>query len=142
MSPCQAGLGSSKITNGWFPGMSMGYLAKGRNRKYVSFGMKMLLYRKPPYITWNVPGFLTSHILPDNCYHSLDKGADTVQSTCTYLEKASSYFIRSLNAQYLQLSRYTILIKRTLSSWKSHMAHKKNLCIYRQTTKPYYNKRY
>ena len=100
MSHCQAGLGPSKITVGWFPGMSMGYLAKRRNKKHVSFGMKMLLYQKSLYITWNVPSLLTSHILPDN-YHSLDKGADTVQSTCTSLEEASSYFIWSLNTQYL-----------------------------------------
>ena len=112
MSPCQAGLGPSKITIGWFPGMSTGYLAKRTNIKYVSFGMKMLLYQKSPCITWNIPGLLTSHILPDN-YHSLDKEADTVQSTCTYLEDDSNYFIRSLNTQYLLFSRYKILIKRT-----------------------------
>ena len=141
MSPCQAGLGPSKITIGWFPGMSTGYLAKRTNIKYVSFGMKMLLYQKSPCITWNIPGLLTSHILPDN-YHSLDKEADTVQSTCTYLEDDSNYFIRSLNTQYLLFSRYKILIKRTLSSWKGLMAHKKNICISRKTTKPYYNKSY
>ena len=62
--------------------------------------MKMLLYQKSPYITWNISGLLTSHILPDN-YHSLCKEADTVQSTRTYLEDDSNYFIRSLNTQYL-----------------------------------------
>ena len=96
--PCQADLGPSKITIGWLPGMPTGYLTKRTNRKYVSFGMKMLLYQKLPYITWNVPGLLTSHILLDN-YHCLDKGADTVQPACTYFEEASSYFIRSLNTQ-------------------------------------------
>ena len=58
--------------------MLRGYSAKRTNIKYVSFRAKMLLYQKSPYPTGNVPDLLTSHILLDN-YHSLDKGADTVQ---------------------------------------------------------------
>ena len=92
MSFCQAGLGPLKITIGWFTGISTGYLAKRAQRKYASFGMKMLLYQKLPYPTWNALGLLPSHTLPDN-YHFLDKGTDTAQPTCAYLEEASSYFI-------------------------------------------------
>ena len=101
----------------WFPGISRGFLAKRSNRKDVSFGVKMLIYQKSPYTSWNNPGLLTFHTLPDN-YHPLDKGADTAQPTCTFLQEASSYFFKSLNIQCVQFSRYNILKNRTLSSWK------------------------
>ena len=39
-------------------------------------------------------------------------------------------------------SRYKIFMKKTLSSWKGHMTHKKIICISAQTVKPYYNKSY
>lgn len=71
--------------------MTMDHLAKTANRKDISFGIKMLLYQQSSCPTGNVPVLLTSHNLPDN-YHSLDKRADTVQPSCSYLHKATNVF--------------------------------------------------